>query len=68
MIFIDERGLVQYVHENAIPLDETTIFGGDDIKFVFEINGGLSATFEINVGSEVRNPVISGPEVIWSCN
>lgn len=68
MIFIDAYGVVQYVHENAIPLDETTIFGGNDIKYVFEINGGLSSSLEINVGSEVRNPAISGPEVIWSCD
>lgn len=68
MIFIDAQGVVQYVHENAIPLDETTIFGGDDIQYVFEINGGLSKTLEIGVGSEVRSPSISGPEVIWPCD
>lgn len=68
MIFIDERGVVQYVHENAIPLDETTIFGGNNIQYVFEINGGLSKTLEIGVGSEVRSPAISGTEVIWPCD
>lgn len=68
MIFIDARGVVRHVHENAIPLDETTIFGGNDIQYVFEINGGLSKTLEIGVGSEVRSPAISGPEVIWPCD
>ena len=68
MIFIDARGVVQYVHENAIPLDETTIFGGNNIQYVFEINGGLSKNLEIGVGSEVRSPSISGPEVIWPCD
>jgi len=68
MIFIDSQGVVQHIHENAIPLDETTIFGGNDIQYVFEINGGLSKTLEIGVGSEVRSPAISGLEVIWPCD
>jgi len=68
MIFIDALGIVQYVHENAIPLDETTIFGGNDIQYVFEINGGLARTLEIGMGSEVRHSSISGPEVIWVCD
>ena len=68
MVFIDAQGVVQSVHENAVPLDETTIFGGNDIQYVFEINGGLARTLEIVVGSEVRHPSISGPEVIWACD
>jgi uncharacterized membrane protein (UPF0127 family) len=68
MIFIDAQGVVQHIHENAIPLDETTIFGGNDIQYVFEINGGLSKTLEIGVESEVRSPAISGLEVIWPCD
>lgn len=67
MIFIDAQGMVQHVHENAIPLDETTIFGGNAIQYVFEINGGLAKQLEIGVGSQVRHPSISGPEVIWRC-
>ena len=68
MVFVDAFGVVQFVHENAIPLDETSIFGGDDIQYVFEINGGLAKTLEIAVGSEVRHPSIAGSEVIWACD
>lgn len=68
MVFIDAQGVVQYIHENAIPLDETSIFGGNDIQYVFEINGGLARTLEIVVGSEVRHPSITGAEVIWACD
>lgn len=68
MIFIDAQGVVQYVHENAIPLDETTIFGGNAIQYVFEINAGLADLLEIGVGTQVRHPAISGPEVIWLCD
>ena len=68
MLFIDAQGVVKYIHENAIPLDETSIFGGNDIQYVFEINGGLARILGIVVGSEVRHPAISSPEVIWACD
>ncbi|MEO1918843.1 MAG: DUF192 domain-containing protein [Paracoccaceae bacterium] len=68
IIFIDAQGVVQYVHENAIPLDETTIFGGNAIQYVFEINGGLADLLEIGAGTQARHPAISGPEVIWLCD
>ena len=68
MLFIDPNGKVAYIHENATPLDETTIFGGNNIQYVFEINGGMANVLGINVGSVVRHPTISGPEVIWSCD
>ena len=67
MLFIDSKGMIAHIHENAIPLDETTIFGGDAIQYVFEINGGLSETLGITVGSAVRHAAITGPEVIWAC-
>ena len=31
MIFMDATGRVTHIHENAIPLDETGIPGGDDV-------------------------------------
>ena len=68
MLFIDPNGKVAYIHEKAVPLDETTIFGGNNIQYVFEINGGMASVLGINVGSVVRHPTISGPEVIWSCD
>lgn len=67
MIFVDAQGMVQNIHENAVPLSEETIYGGDEIQFVFEINGGMARALGIIVGSEVRHPSISGSEVIWPC-
>lgn len=66
MIFMDERGVVQRVHENAVPLDETGIDGGDDIQFVLEINGGLAGRLGIVEGAELRHPSI-GADAAWSC-
>lgn len=67
MIFLDETGTVRKVHSNAIPHDETPIFGGDGIIAVLEINGGLAETFGINEGSQMRHPSFSGDTVAWPC-
>ena len=66
MIFMDADGIVRRVHENAVPLDETSIPGGDDIQYVLEINGGLAGRLGIVEGSELRHPQIA-PNPAWSC-
>ena len=65
MIFADENGVVTHVHENAIPLDETTIDGGEGVKFVLEINGGLAGQFGIAPGTVLRHPSIEN--AVWPC-
>lgn len=67
MIFLDASGVVQHIHENAVPLDETSIPGGDNIQFVLEINGGLAGRLGIDVGSELRHPAI-GDDAAWGCD
>ncbi|QIE42602.1 DUF192 domain-containing protein [Rhodobacteraceae bacterium SC52] len=66
MIFADSAGIVRRVHENAIPLDETGIRGGSNIQYVLEINGGLSARFGINPGTELRH-IALGDGAAWPC-
>ncbi|MEM7678830.1 MAG: DUF192 domain-containing protein [Myxococcota bacterium] len=65
MIFADETGTVTRVHENAIPLDETNIDGGEGVQYVLEINAGLSERFGIAPGTELRHPAIEAPA--WPC-
>jgi hypothetical protein len=80
MLFADETGTIIHIHENAIPLDETPIPQGlrtdaqgrplpgiEDVQFVLEINGGLSADFGITVGSEMRHPSIPQDSAAWAC-
>lgn len=67
MIFMDATGRVTHIHENAIPLDETGIPGGDDVQYVLEINGGLARRLGVEVGSELRHPVI-GEAAAWPCD
>ena len=50
-----------------MPLDETPIFGGRDIQFVLEINGGLSSRLGIDVGTEVRHPSVDASAAVWAC-
>ncbi len=65
MIFADDTGTVTHVHENAIPLDETGIDGGEGVKYVLEINGGFAGRFGIAPGTELRHPSIEMPA--WPC-
>ena len=66
LLFLDARGVVQHIHENAIPLDETAIPGGDDILAVLEINGGLSAMLGLRPGAHMKHPAF-GSDAVWPC-
>ncbi len=67
MIFLEASGRVAKVHSNAIPLDETPIFGGDNILAVLEINGGLAARLGIDAGDELRHPALDQGSAVWRC-
>lgn len=67
MIFLDASGTVQKVHHEATPLDETPIFGGNDIQSVLEINGGLSRKIGIAEGWQLRHPAIDQDAAAWPC-
>ncbi|MFG6572077.1 DUF192 domain-containing protein [Sulfitobacter sp. 1A13353] len=55
MLFIDEAGYVSSIHENAIPHDTTSIRSDGDVRYVLEINGGLSEALDLSVGDRVVN-------------
>lgn len=67
MIFLDDRGVVRRVHENARPLDETPIPGGPDVLAVLEIRGGLARRLGIGPGAEMRHPAFDPARAAWSC-
>lgn len=58
MLFAGEDGTITRIHENAVPMDRTPIPGGDEVKFVLEINGGLSERLGIEVGDVLQHPAI----------
>lgn len=67
MLFIDPAGRVKKVHPRATPGSEQVIDGGEGVKYVLEINGGLAETLGITVGAELRHPVI-GDQAAWPCD
>lgn len=68
MIFIGPDGVVRRVHENARPLDRTTVPSGEDIQYVLEINGGLARRLGIVPGSALRHPSIDPALAAWPCD
>jgi uncharacterized membrane protein (UPF0127 family) len=67
MLFIDAAGVVQHIHHQAVPLDETSILGGDNLTSVLEINGGLAKKLGIIEGSELRHPSFGTDVAVWPC-
>ncbi len=51
VIFARESGDVSYIHENAEPQSQRSIYPGEHSQFVLEINGGLAAKLGIEPGS-----------------
>lgn len=66
MVFIDESGVVRNIHTMAQPLDETSIFGGNSIQFVLEINGGMADRLGLEAGDQIQHPSV-GANSIWQC-
>lgn len=62
MIFAGPDGRIEKVHANAVPLDETSIFGGDAIQYILEINGGLADRLGIAEGDVMRHPAIAASD------
>lgn len=67
MVFADPSGLVTRVHPNAVPGDRTSIDGGEGVKLVLEINGGLAARMGIGPGAVLRHPAVAPEGAAWPC-
>jgi uncharacterized membrane protein (UPF0127 family) len=67
MIFADPTGTITQIHEDAVPLDETTIDGGSGVLAVLEINGGLARRIGISVGDELRHSGLDQAIAAWPC-
>lgn len=67
MIFLDAQGKIRHIHENAVPGDLSAIYGGEQIKAVLEINGGLSRRLHLAVGDVMRHGIFSENSPLWPC-
>ena len=59
MIFAGADGTITAIHENAVPLDRTSIPGGEAVQFVLEVNGGLTERLGIEPGDVLQHPAIN---------
>ncbi len=66
MLFIGDDGIISKIHPQAIPHDETSIHGGDEILAVLEINGGLAQRLGIKVGDVIKHPAF-GADAALPC-
>ncbi|WP_270730020.1 DUF192 domain-containing protein [Shimia sp. Alg240-R146] len=67
LIFADNAGVVRHVHHEAVPLDESPIPGGNAVRYVLEINGGLARAMGIDAGTELRHADIAQENASWRC-
>jgi uncharacterized membrane protein (UPF0127 family) len=67
MLFFDGAGELTRIKESAQPRDETPVVGGNAIRYVLEINGGLAAELGIEIGAELRHPALDQGTAAWPC-
>lgn len=67
MLFFDGTGRLVRLKENAVPHDETPVVGGEAIRYVLEVNGGLAAELGIDDGAEIRSPALDQAAAAWRC-
>jgi uncharacterized membrane protein (UPF0127 family) len=67
MLFFDGSGRLEAVKADATPHDETPIPGGNDIRYVLEINGGLTRELGIEPGALIRHPALDQATAAWPC-
>ena len=53
IIYIDEDLSIVSIQKNAKPMDETSLPSEAPAKYVLEINGGLSDTWQLAVGDKI---------------
>jgi len=68
MLFFDNSGRLTHVHHQARPLDRTTIDGGEGVRFVLEINGGMARQLGIRPGADLRHPAVPADLAVWPCD
>ena len=58
MVYINEKGIINGIHENAIPNDLTPISAPGAVKAVLEIAGGEAKRLGISKGNRVVSPLL----------
>ena len=56
IVFIRADGTIRHIHDNAIPLDQTSIPSQGPVTAVLELNGGTAKRLGIQPGDKVKHP------------
>ncbi|MDF1855432.1 DUF192 domain-containing protein [Pseudooceanicola sp.] len=67
ILFFDASGTLRARHLMAVPGDLTHLDGGSDIQYVLEVAGGVARDMGINLGTQLRHPMIDPDRAAWSC-
>ena len=59
MLFLNADGSIYSIHENAKPLDPTSIRSGGPVKAVLELNGGASKKLGLKPGDRILHPLLN---------
>jgi len=53
MVFIGDDGVISHIAENTVPESEAVIPSGGKVRATLELQGGLTAKLDINVGDRI---------------
>ncbi|OCP24129.1 MULTISPECIES: DUF192 domain-containing protein [unclassified Ensifer] len=60
MLFVDKRGIVRTIHQDAVPFSEAIIDSGEPVAFVLELNAGTVKRLGIKAGDRLEGARIGG--------
>lgn len=59
MLFIDRFGGVVRVARNTVPFSTASVLSGAPVRYVLELNAGVTDRLGIRAGAKVRHPVVT---------
>ncbi|WP_075852481.1 DUF192 domain-containing protein [Rhizobium hainanense] len=59
MLFLDQKGVVTHIQENAVPYSEAIINSNGPVAYVIELNGGVVKKLGLAVGDKVTSATIA---------
>lgn len=58
MVFLDEKGTISSIHENAVPFSEEIISSGPPAAYVVELRAGTAKRLGLHVADKAQHRVI----------
>lgn len=68
IVFVNSAGTVTRIAADAVPGDETALDGGEGVRYVLEINGGMAKRLGLAEGAQLRNDAMVQAGLDWPCS